>query len=127
MTTVLDAGGVSALAQKRSWLQEMRDRGEWPPLVPSVVLTEALTGDHRRDFHENRLLRLCEVPAVDEVLARLSARLRTQARRRGASAVDAIVIALASTVPDPVVLTTDPADLRALAARSDAPVRVHSV
>ena len=38
----------------------------WPAQVPAVVLTESLTGDHRRDFHLNRLLRACQVRDVDE-------------------------------------------------------------
>jgi len=28
------------------------------------VLAEALTGDHRRDFHTNHLLRTCQVRSV---------------------------------------------------------------
>lgn len=59
MTLVLDAGGLSALVGQRARLQELHRRGLWPAQVPTVVLTEALTGDHRRDFHVNRLLWTC--------------------------------------------------------------------
>ncbi len=60
----------------------------------AVVLTEALTGDHRRDFHKNRLLRTCDVRTTDEALARKGATLRTAVERaRAPSAVDAIVVA----------------------------------
>jgi len=54
MTIILDAGGVSALAGQRARLVELRRRGYWPAQVPVIVLTEALAGDHRRDFHTNR-------------------------------------------------------------------------
>lgn len=115
MTLVLDSGGVGALAGQRARLAELRNRGEWPPQLPAVVLTEALAGDHRRDFHVNRLLALCQVRTVTEDLARTGARLRGRLPRAGAvSAVDAIVAALAATHPDAVVLTSDPRDLKAL-------------
>ena len=73
MTLVLDSGGVSALAGQRARLHELRRRGLWPAQVPAVVLTEALTGDQRRDFHTNRLLRACQIRVVDEPLAREAA------------------------------------------------------
>lgn len=125
MSLVLDAGGVSALTGQRARLHELRRRGLWPPQVPSVVLTEALTGDHRRDVHANRLLRACQIHPVDERQAREAARLRTATRRAGTlSAVDAVVAALASDLADAVVLTSDPTDLRALIEHSALPVRV---
>jgi hypothetical protein len=40
-------------------------------------LAEALTGDHRRDFHADRLLRACQIRDVTEPCAREAARLRT--------------------------------------------------
>lgn len=125
MTLVLDSGGVSMLVGHRARLQEIRRRREWPPLVPSAVLVEALTGDHRRDFHENRLLRACIVHPVDEELARDAAVLRTSAAAtRTASAVDAIVVAEADRAGGGVVLTSDPNDLRALAQHTRNVVRV---
>lgn len=125
MNLVLDAGGLSALAGQRGRLQELRRRGLWPAQVPSVVLTEALTGDHRRDVHTNRLLRTCQICPVDESQAREAARLRTATRRAGTvSAVDAVVAALAGGLPDAVVLTSDLDDLRALAEHTALPVRI---
>ena len=116
MTLVLDAGGVSALASRRARLAELRRRGLWPAQVPAVVLAEALTGDHRRDFHVNRLLRACQIRDVTEQQVREAARLRTATGRAATiSATDAIVAAFASTCVDPVVLTSDPRDLSALA------------
>lgn len=113
------------LVGNRARLHALRSRGAWPPTVPSVVLAESLTGDHRRDFHENRLLRLCFVDEVNEDLARLAGGLRTAAG--GApppSAVDAIVVALAERIGGASVLTSDPRDLRALAHHTVNRVRI---
>lgn len=127
MTLVLDAGAVSALTGQRARLRELHRRGLWPAQVPAVVLAQALTGDHRRDFAANRLLRTCQVRGVDEALAREAARLRTATGRAGTiSAVDAVVAALAGGMPDAVVLTTDATDLRALAEHTTLPLRVVS-
>lgn len=113
------------MAQQRARLQELRRRGLWPAQIPAVVLTEALTGEHRRDFHSNRLLRACQVRAVDETQAREAARLRTATGRAGTiSAVDAVVAAIAGAEPDAVVLTSDPNDLRALTEHTISPVSI---
>ena len=123
MTIVLDSGGVSALAGQRARLAELRRRGQWPPQVPAVVLTEVLTGDHRRDFHANKLLGMCQVRPVTENLARTSARLRAATPRPGAiAATDAIVAALATTDSEAVVLTSDAAHLRSLLDGTNAVV-----
>ena len=125
MTLVLDSGGLSALAGDRARLTALRERGSWPPDVPAPVLTEALSGDHRRDVQANRLLRACSVRDVGEVVARDAARLRTATGRAGTiSAVDAIVVAHAAGCPAPVVITSDPRDIRALAELLPTPVRV---
>lgn len=119
MTIVVDSHGLTALAGKRAYLEELRRRGEWPPIVPSVVLTEALTGDHRRDYHQNRLLRTCDIRSVDEVVARTASALRTRVSgRRPPSAVDAIVVAMADAAGGAIVLSSDPGDLRALAGHA---------
>lgn len=108
MTLVLDSGGLTMLVRNRARLEELRGRGEWPVLVPSVVLTEALTGDHRRDVHENRLLRTCDLRWVNEMLARHGAALRTAVSpAHPPSAVDAVVVALADQVDGATVLTSD--------------------
>ncbi len=114
MTLVLDAGGVSTLSRQRARLEALGARGEWPPQVPSVVLAEALTRDHPRDFPANRLLRTRQIRDVDELMARSAARLRTATGQPSRiSAVDAVVAALADATPDSVVLTSDPGDLTA--------------
>lgn len=125
MTLILDSGGVSALAGQRARLMELRRRELWPPQVPAVVLAEALTADHRRDFHVNRLLRTCQVRDVTEPHAREAARLRTATGRAAKiSATDAVVAAFASTHADPIVLTSDPTDLTALATHTVRPITI---
>ena len=116
---VLDRGAVTKLAkrtlQNSAYLATLLRDGAWPPDVPSVVLTESLTGRPGPDANANRLLATCNiVTKVPEATARSAARLRFLARR--GSAVDAIVVALAE--PSGTVLTGDPEDLLALAAHS---------
>jgi len=116
---VLDAGAVSYLSKPSRLIAavilELREDGRWPPAVPSIVLVECLQGHPGRDANTNRFLRTCDVvDDLPESLARRAAFLRAQARR--GSAVDALVVALAE--PGGMVLTSDPADLIALAARA---------
>jgi predicted nucleic acid-binding protein len=125
MRLVLDAGGVSALTNQRARLAELLARGLWPAEVPTVVLTEALTGDHRRDFPTNRLLMTCQIRDVSELQAREAARLRTSTGRAGSiSAVDAVVVAVAAEVGEAIVLSSDPKDLQALAEHATSSVVV---
>jgi predicted nucleic acid-binding protein len=125
---VLDSGGVTALAGQRARLDELRRRGAWPPQVSAVVLVEVLTGDHRRDFHENHLLRMCQIHPVNEPVARDAARMRTATGRADdISATDAIVAALAVSLGDSVILTSDPTDLRDLVTTQSMPVTISAV
>jgi predicted nucleic acid-binding protein len=126
VTIILDSGGVSALAGARARIAELRRRGQWPPQLPTAVLVETLTGDHRKDFHVNQLIQLCQVREVTDSLARAAAGMRTRTGRASSiSAVDAIVAALATRYPDSVVLTSDPDDIKILVA--DGPVSVSVV
>lgn len=128
MTLILDSGGISALAGQRARLTELRRRNLWPAQVPAVVLAEALTGDHRRDFHSNRLLRACQIRDVNAPLGRAAATLRTATGRAGTiSAADAIVAAYADTCPEPLVLTSDDTDLTALAAHTHRRITIGRV
>lgn len=113
---VLDSGGVSKLARRNvdalAVIRAFRTEGLWPPVVPSMVLVESLTGRPRTDANVNRFLKTCDVvERVPERLARRAASLRAKARQ--GSAVDALVIALAEPGGD--VLGGDLADLGALA------------
>lgn len=116
---VLDSGGVSRLAKRdkdtAALIIALRSRGLWPVIVPTVVLTESLTGSVQRDANTNRFLKSCDLrPSISERVARRAAVLRTNARR--GSAVDALVVAIAE--PGSTVLTSDGDDLRALAANA---------
>ena len=117
---VLDSGALTKLATPSpdlvGTLEPLRRQGDWPPVVPSAVLVESLTGDPGRDAAANRLLKTCELMThLTERLARRAAQLRHRAGR--GSAVDAVVVALAE--PGGVVLTGDAADIAALASHAD--------
>lgn len=127
MTVVLDSGAITALACDRAILKALRLRGAWPPVVPAAVLAESLTGDQRKDFHTNRLLRLCLIQPVTEIIGRHAALLRYRAGRGDISAIDAIVAATADHAGGGVVWTSDPDDLRALAANALRSVQVAAV
>jgi predicted nucleic acid-binding protein len=125
---ILDSVGIGALAGQRARLAELRRREVWPPIFPAVVITESLTGDHRRDFHENQLLRMCQILPVKEKIARSAAHLRTATRRAAEiSATDAIVVAFAVGFPDAVVMTSDSADLSDLVATQPVGVIISAV
>jgi|SRR6266516_193778 len=116
---VLDSGAVTRLAERSgraaALVAAFRAEGLWPPVVPSMVLAECLTGGGSRDAAHHRFLRTCDVTETVAVpLARRAGWLRARARQ--GSAVDALVAAVAE--PGGTVLTGDPADLRALAAQA---------
>ena len=122
---ILDSGGVTRLARRNvdalARILAFRREGLWPPIVPSIVLVECLTGKQRTDATVNRFLKTCEiVERVPEGIARRAAVLRAQART--GSAVDALVVAVAEPGGD--VLGGDLGDLRALAAYA-TDVRIH--
>jgi len=124
---VLDSGGITRLARQSqdaaAIIAVFKRDGIWPPIVPSVVLVESLTGRQRNDALTNRFLKTCDVVEdVPQHLSRRAATLRASARR--GSAVDAIVVAMAE--PAGTVLSGDVGDLRALAAHAQD-VEVHRV
>lgn len=117
---VLDSSGLSRLSQRTrraaALITALRREGLWPPLAPTVVIAESTAGAARTDANVNRLLKSCDIdPIVSEVKARRAGQLRALARR--GSAVDALVVALGE--PGSTVLTSDRADLEALAAYAD--------
>jgi hypothetical protein len=116
---VLDSGGITRLSRPRqdsaAMISVFKRDGLWPPLVPSVVLVESLSGRQRDDVLVNRFLKICDViEELPDHLARRAAALRSLARR--GSAVDAVVIAKAE--PGGAVLSGDLEDLRALAVHA---------
>ena len=120
---VLDSGAVTRLARQdrltAARIGSLKRRGIWPPVVPSVVLVECLTGRQRIDAVTNRFLKGCDVEEqLTEQIARNAGRLRDRTGRASEiSAVDAVVIAVAE--PDGIVLSTDPEDLGALAVHAE--------
>ena len=100
-----------------------RRDGIWPPVIPSIVLVESLSGRQRTDALTNRFLKTCNiVDDLSQPLVRRAAALRASARR--GSAVDAVVVAMAE--PGGTVLSGDLGDLRALASYAEG-VAVHRV
>jgi len=117
---VLDSGAVTRLArrdrQNAATITVLRRDGLWPPVVPSVVVVEAVTGRSGRDANTNRLLKTCDiVTELSEAIARRAAQLPHSSKHD--SAVAAIVVATAE--PEGRVLTSDAKDLRALASYSE--------
>jgi hypothetical protein len=116
----LDSGAVSyfasaTLGSARARLAVLNVDEVGPPIVPSLVLTECLTGHPDKDARTNLFLKGCEITAVlSEARARRAANLRTMAGR--GSAVDAALVALAE--PGGLILTGDVDDLTALAANA---------
>lgn len=124
---VLDSGGVSFLAKRNqeaiAAIRALVRDGSWPPLVPSVVLAEVVTGRQHSDATVNRLLKTCDVREdLPTSLARRAGELRHLARK--GSALDAVVVA--SAEPGGVVLSGDVEDLSALASHANA-VRIERV
>lgn len=120
ISLVLDSGGVSRLARRSpdsaAMITVFMSAGIWPPVVPSVVLVECLSGRAKHDAITNRFLKICDITeVVPEHLARRAGILRAEAQR--GSAIDALVVAMAE--PGGTVLSSDLVDLRALAAHAD--------
>lgn len=116
---VLDSGAVSFFVQSSSRAKALAAvlgvEDLWPPVVPTAVLAECLTGHPQKDAKTNRFLKTCEIrTSPSESAARRAARMRTEAGR--GSVVDAIVVAAAE--PHGVVITGDAVDITALAANA---------
>ena len=122
---VLDAGGVSAIADgdgvARAALDRARREG-WLVVIPAPMLTEVHTG--RRDHA--RVDRV--VNAVDMLIATTPERARQAGELRSRSGVldvvDAIVVAEAVAFHPTLVMTSDPDDIRRLIEAAGAMGRV---
>jgi predicted nucleic acid-binding protein len=115
MSLVLDSMAVTALGrrdrQTAARLAALRLRGLWPPIVPTAVLVDSLTGNRVRDALAHRTMGLSLVHPLDEPMARRAAQLRRRAR--AGSAVDAIVVATAELF-EALVITGNLDDLARL-------------
>ena len=115
---VFDTGALQSKAGKvaQNGLLLLLEEG-WLPLVPTVVLAEALTGT-ARDAPVEQFVNQSGTVDTTEDVARTAGRLRHRVARAGAkrlpSGIDALVAAHAIDVGAGVVLTTDVDDLSRL-------------
>ena len=116
----LDAGALIAA--------ERNDRKFWgywkrsvptERTIPAVVIAQAWRGS--RSARVATVINGCRVEPVDEFLAKAAGELL--ARSGTADAIDAIVVASAARRGD-VILTSDPGDLRRLAAFATGQVTI---
>ncbi|WP_346925625.1 hypothetical protein [uncultured Arthrobacter sp.] len=121
---LLDAHGVTALAGRSRIVQGFlhRARGFDAPVVVSwITLSEVLQGG-TRDPSARWALSNVRLEPLQEVDFRKAGELMATTSM-GGHTVDALVAVTAARLPQPcVVLTSDPGDLRRLAAGSDVAV-----
>ena len=114
MGWTLDSGTLIAAdrGDRRFWeFRELPGEEGELPSIPAAVIAEVWRGG--RNANLARALRGCEIVNVDEELAKAAGVLC--ARASTSDPVDALVVASAARRGDDIV-TTDPDDLRALAA-----------
>jgi predicted nucleic acid-binding protein len=111
----LDRGEAPAWA----WLERAARYGE-PPLVSTAAIAEAWR-DGRRQVHLASALRLCDIEAVDEPLARRAG--EALASTGGDDPVDALVAATAAR-SGAMLVTGDLDDMQTLADRHFRALRV---
>jgi hypothetical protein len=120
MSLVLDSGAVTALGRRdrrtAARIAVLWQRGLWPPIVPTVVLIDSLSGNRMRDAPANRTVGLSLVHSLEEPLARRAAQLR--GRARAGSAVEAAVVATAELF-EALVITSNPDVLVRLSQHAD--------
>jgi predicted nucleic acid-binding protein len=116
---VFDSGVIDQAATSREFrwvLRELLENG-WTPLIPTVVLSEAITG-RPEDAPANQVIRRLETVDTSQATARRAGHLRFSVQRTGIrpmpSGIDAIVAAHAVDVGRAVVFTTNTTDLRRL-------------
>ena len=113
---VVDSGAATAFAQGNKKIRvtvEKALRAGIPLAVPTIVIAESTTGT-ARDALMNRFLKNCSLIELGERAARDAAALRYACR--GASVADTIVVATADAFSKAIIYTTDPDDLKPLAA-----------
>lgn len=120
---VLDSGAIEQVVANKEFRAVLDDlvRSGWTPIIPTLVLAEAITG-RATDAPANQAIGRVGTTITDEPLARHAGALRYSAgkaaRRRPPSAIDSIVAAHAADAGAGVVFTTDPGDLRRLLGSS---------
>lgn len=120
MRLVLDPGAVIVLGHRdrrtAARIAALRRRGFWPPILPTAVLVESLTGNRVRDALANRTVDLSLIHPLEEPLARRAAQLRSLAR--AGSVVEATVVATAEQL-EALVITVNHDDLARLSQHAD--------
>jgi hypothetical protein len=123
MTLVLDAGAFLAVERSDREIFALL-KGELlarrPPSTHGGVVGQVWRGGHGRQAAVARLLAATQVAALDEQLGRRAGLLLGRARR--SDAIDAAVVLLAAD--GDMILTSDPRDLRPLAAAAAVHVDV---
>lgn len=118
---VLDSGVVDRATTDREFrwvLHDLVDAG-WNPIIPTVVLAEAITG-RPSDARANQTINRLGTADTDAATARQAGAMRASVLRGGGrqvpGGIDAIVAAHAALAGRGIVFTTDPGDLRRLLA-----------
>ncbi len=121
LVVVLDAGVLDRAGSNKEFrwvLHELVARG-WDPVVPAVVLAEAVTG-RPTDAPVNQVVTRLGTVVTTEPTACLAGHLRFRVGRASGrmipSGIDAIVASHAAQAGHGVVFTTDPSDLQLLLA-----------
>jgi predicted nucleic acid-binding protein len=118
---VLDSGVVGLASSDQEFRLVLRDlvRSGWSPVIPTVVLSEAISG-RATDAPVNHALKRIGTTDTTEATARRAGRLRSEVERGGGrrvpSGIDSMVAAHALEADRAVVFTTDPRDLSRLLA-----------
>jgi predicted nucleic acid-binding protein len=116
---VFDSGVIDQAATNEEFRSVLRDLLEngWNPVIPSVVLSEAITG-RPDDAPANQVIRRLDTVDTSQATARRAGHLRFSLQRTGVrrmpSGIDAIVAAHAVDAGRAVVFTTATTDLRRL-------------
>jgi predicted nucleic acid-binding protein len=118
---VLDSGVIDRATTDQEFRWVLRDLLEhgWEPVIPTVTLSEAVTG-RPQDAPVNQIVNRIGTMDTDQATARRAGHLRFGVERSGArrtpSGIDAIVAAHAADASEAVVFTSDPSDPRRLLA-----------
>jgi len=123
---VLDSEGLWSVS-RRDPVAQAAVTASWsagvPVVVPSIVLAETLFGN-ANDAPVNQVLKGLLVVPVDEAVARLAASLKHQSGMSGVDAtIDATVVAVSVSLGGGAILTSDPDDIRRLAAAQPLVIR----
>ena len=115
---LLDAEGLSKAADAHPVVRAFllaAELSRTPVVVSAVTLAETLRGQ-RRDARVHGVLGGCRIEPVSTEVGRAAGELLGRTRRKDTvDTVDAVVAVTAAKLPGSVrVLTSDPADLRAL-------------